>query len=47
MKLKNYLIDIFKMKMIKSTKHNEVWECMECIMIYNKVTGLIKLKQNL
>ena len=44
--MKNKLILLFDMKLYTTTKHNEIYKCSECVMIVNRVTGLIKIKRN-
>ncbi len=44
--MKAKIINDYKMKLISATKWNEVWECEEYTMIWNRVTKIIKIKPN-
>lgn len=43
MKLK--LIQNYGMKLVAETKWNEVWECEEYVMVWNRVSKVIKIKE--
>lgn len=42
--MKKFIIEKFNMKFKCSTKHNEIWESEEYVMIVHKISHLIKIK---
>ena len=44
--MKHFIIEKFSMKLIRTTKYNEIYENADYIMIVNKVTAHIKIKPN-
>ena len=44
--IKNYLIEKYDMRFLRSTKWNEIYRSPDMVLIYNRDTGLIKLKPN-
>ena len=44
--MKAKIIELYKMKMVAETKWNEIWQCREYTLIWNRATKLIKIKTN-
>jgi len=43
-KIKQELIDKYGMRFLRSTKHNEIFDSADCVLIWNRETKLIKVK---
>lgn len=42
--MKHDLIKRYGMKLTSVGKYNEIWKCDDYVMIWNKMSGLIKIK---
>ena len=42
--MKEQIIEMLKLELEETTKHNEIWKNKDCLVICNLVTGIIKIK---
>lgn len=42
--MKDLLIELLNMRFVERTKHNEIWENLTHILIWNPVTSIAKIK---